>query len=161
MNIVLRLICESLRRIAVKISFLWGHKHGVYAAASFATSVTSWYSHNGIQDFISVIVFMNIICIAQWPYGANFEILPYNGALARRHKHFKPERTFKQTRVDFVYRVNMTSYLNYVTATLRALFAWRGSYNVRCLYRGQSVRDDDGGPSRAWILYRHACISIF
>ena len=42
-------------------------------------------------------------------------------------KTFKPENTFKQTRVNFLYRENMTSFLNYVTATLRALFAWRGS----------------------------------
>ena len=42
-------------------------------------------------------------------------------------KPFKPEKTFKQTRVNFFYRENMTSFLNYVTATLRALFAWRSS----------------------------------
>ena len=36
--------------------------------------------------------------------------------------HFKAENTFKQTR-SFFYRENMTSFLNYVTATLRALFA--------------------------------------
>ena len=30
--------------------------------------------------------------------------------------------------MSIFYRVNMTSFLNYVTATLRALFAWRGSY---------------------------------
>ena len=34
----------------------------------------------------------------------------------------------KQTRDNFFYGENMTSYLNYVTATLRAFFAWRGSY---------------------------------
>ena len=31
--------------------------------------------------------------------------------------------------VEIFYRENMTSFLSYVTATLRALFAWRGSYN--------------------------------
>ena len=31
---------------------------------------------------------------------------------------------------NFFYRENMTSFLNYVTATLRALFAWRGSYSI-------------------------------
>ena len=40
---------------------------------------------------------------------------------------FKPESTFKQTRVNVFTAKNMTSFLNYVTATLRALFAWRGS----------------------------------
>ena len=32
------------------------------------------------------------------------------------------------------YRENMTSFLNYVTATLRALFAWRGSNNKNTLF---------------------------
>ena len=32
-----------------------------------------------------------------------------------------------QTHVEFFYRENMTSFFNYVTATLRALFAWCGS----------------------------------
>ena len=32
-----------------------------------------------------------------------------------------------QTRVQIFYRENMTSFLNYVTATLRALFSWRDS----------------------------------
>ena len=39
MNIILRLICEKLSRIAVKISFLWGREYGEYATASFAASV--------------------------------------------------------------------------------------------------------------------------
>ena len=29
--------------------------------------------------------------------------------------------------VNFFYSENVTSFLNYVTATLRALFVWRGS----------------------------------
>ena len=42
MYIILRLIRETLGKIAVKISFLWGHEHGVYATtASFAASVIS------------------------------------------------------------------------------------------------------------------------
>ena len=35
-----------------------------------------------------------------------------------------------QTRVEIFYRENMRSFLNYVTDTLRALFAWRGSFNI-------------------------------
>ena len=35
------LLCEILSSITVKMSFLWGRKHCVYAAASFAASVTS------------------------------------------------------------------------------------------------------------------------
>ena len=51
--------------IAVKISFLWGLEHGVYAEVSFAASVTSRYLRNDMQNFISVILYMNIIYIAQ------------------------------------------------------------------------------------------------
>ena len=36
------LVFENFSRITVKISFLWGLKHGVYAAASFSANVTSW-----------------------------------------------------------------------------------------------------------------------
>ena len=51
MYIILRLICKILSWIAVKISFLWGHKHGVYAVVSFPTSVISWYLHKDMQKF--------------------------------------------------------------------------------------------------------------
>ena len=61
MHIILRLICESLSRIAVKISYLWCRKHCVYAAVSFATIVTSWYLRNVMQNFTSIILYMNII----------------------------------------------------------------------------------------------------
>ena len=40
MYIILRLVCENSSRIAVKMSFLWGPKHGVYAAVSFLAKVT-------------------------------------------------------------------------------------------------------------------------
>ena len=46
---------------------------------------------------------------------------------SRRQKLCKPESIFKQTCVNFFYRQNMTSFLNYITATLRALFGWHGS----------------------------------
>ena len=127
MHIILRLICENLSIIAVKISFLWGRIHCVYAAASFAAIVTSCYLRNDIQNFTVIILYMNIICNAQWLYGANFEIIHRSDAFSRCKNLFKHESTFKQARVDFFYRENMTSFLNYVTATLRALFAWRGS----------------------------------
>ena len=51
MVIILRLICENLSRIAVKISFLWGREHGLYAEASFAASVSSQYLRNNMQNF--------------------------------------------------------------------------------------------------------------
>ena len=130
MYIIWRLVCENLSRITIKISFLWGPKHGVYAAASFSTNVTSWCSRNGTKLFTIVILHMNIIFIAQWLFGGNSEMLPCSNVFARRQKLYKPENIFKQTRVNFFYRENMTSFLNYVTATLRALFAWRGSYHV-------------------------------
>ena len=136
MHIILRLICESLRRIAVKISFLWCRKHCVYAAVSFAAVVTLWYLSNVMQNYTSVILYMNIICNTQWLFGANFEILDCSTNFTQRQKRFKQENTFKQTCVDFFYLENMTSFLNYVTATIRALFAWRGSNNFDKVWRG-------------------------
>ena len=65
MAINLRLISENLSSIAIKMSFLWGREHGVYAEASFAASVTSRYLRDDMQNFTSVILYMNIIYIAQ------------------------------------------------------------------------------------------------
>ena len=65
MAIIIRLICENLSRIAVKISFLWGCEHCVYTEAVFAASVTLRYLRNDMQNFTSEIVYMNIIYIAQ------------------------------------------------------------------------------------------------
>ena len=65
MAIILRLICENLSCIAVKISFLWGCEHCVYAEALFTASVTSRYLHNDMQNFTSVILYMNIIYITR------------------------------------------------------------------------------------------------
>ena len=84
MYITLGFICESLSRIAVKIIFYWYCKHVVYAAVSFAAIVTSWYLRNVMQNFISVILYMNIICSAQWLFGANLEILDCSADLTWR-----------------------------------------------------------------------------
>ena len=65
MVIILRLICENLKCKAVKISFLWGCEQCVYAEASFAASVTSRYLRNDMQNFTTVILYMNIIYITQ------------------------------------------------------------------------------------------------
>ena len=35
--------------------------HGVYAAAAFAASVTLWYLRTDMQNFTTVILYMNII----------------------------------------------------------------------------------------------------
>ena len=51
--------------MAVQISFLWGREHGEHAEALFAASVTSRYLRNDMQNFTSVILYMNIIYIAQ------------------------------------------------------------------------------------------------
>ena len=90
MYVILRLICENLSRIAVKISFLWGREYDVYATASFAESATSWYLRNGMQNITPVILHMNIIWIVQWLSDANTEILHYSSAFAWRHIRFKP-----------------------------------------------------------------------
>ena len=55
LSIILRLICENLSKIAVKISFLWDPKDCVYAAALFIATITLWYLHNDIKKFTSVI----------------------------------------------------------------------------------------------------------
>ena len=86
------------------ISFLWGHEHDVYATASFAVSVTSWYLRNGMQTFIRVILYMNIICIVQWLSDANIDILHYSSAFAQHPIIFKPYSNFKQTCVIFLQR---------------------------------------------------------
>ena len=65
MAIILRLICENLSCIAVKVSFLWSCEQCVYAEALFTASVTSWYLRNDMQNFTSVIVYMYIIYITQ------------------------------------------------------------------------------------------------
>ena len=129
MCIILRLICEVLSWIAVDIRFLWDYKHGVYGAGSFIAIVTSWYLRKDMIKFNSAILYMNIIFITRWLFDANFEILHCSGAFARCHKHCKPDCSFMQARVDFFCRENMTSFLNYVTAMLRTLYVWRGSYN--------------------------------
>ena len=100
MNIILRLVCENFSSIAVKISFLLGPKHGVYAAASFSANVTSWYSHKDTQIFTSVILYMNIF-ITQWLFGGNSEILHCFNVFAGRRKLCKPESIFKQTHDNF------------------------------------------------------------
>ena len=55
---------------------------------------------------------MNIIFIAQWLFGGNSKILHCSHVFARREKLYKQENIFKQTRVNFFYHENMTSFLN-------------------------------------------------
>ena len=51
MYIILRLVCETFSRIDVKISFLRGPKHDIYAATSFSANVTSLCSRKDAQFF--------------------------------------------------------------------------------------------------------------
>ena len=90
-------------------------------------NVTSWCSHNEMQTFTYVILYMNIICIAQWLFVGDSEILHFSDIFARHQKLCKPESIFKQSYVNFFYYENMTSFLNYVKTMLRALFAWHSS----------------------------------
>ena len=53
-------------RMAVKISFLWGHKHGVHATASFSANGTSWCSRNDTQIFTSVILYTFVSTSYLW-----------------------------------------------------------------------------------------------
>ena len=45
------------------------------------------------------------------------------------------QKAFSSKHVSFFYCENMTSFLYYATATLRALFAWRGSYGSTRIIR--------------------------
>ena len=67
---------KILSWIAVKIRFLLGPLHDVYAT-SFSANVTSWCSRDDTQIFTSVIFYMNIIFIAQWLFGGNSEIYTF------------------------------------------------------------------------------------
>ena len=64
-----------------------------------ATNVTSLCSRNDSQMFTSVILYINIIFIAQWLFGGNSEILHDSDVVARHPKLWNPENFFKQIRV--------------------------------------------------------------
>ena len=102
MYIILRLISEMLSTIASKRSFLWRRQDFVCVICS---KCTSWYLRNGMQQFTSVILYMNIIfSLSVRLWCAHFEILQCCRALARRHNLFKPESNFKKARVDLLPR---------------------------------------------------------
>ena len=62
MHITLRLIGEHFGGIAVKISFLWGPKYGVYVAPSVSASVM-WCLCNNTHNFTFVILYMNNVIL--------------------------------------------------------------------------------------------------
>ena len=77
-----------------------------------------WCSRNDTHIFTSVILYINIIFIAQWLPGGNSEILPGSDV----SELCKPESIFKKTRVNFLPRkYDVISQLRH--STLRALFA--------------------------------------
>ena len=49
------------------------------------------------------VLYIDIICIAKWLYGASFQILHCSGVFARQEL-FKPENTFKQKRANLLLR---------------------------------------------------------
>ena len=121
MCIILRLACKNVSRIAVKISF-YGVLNMAYMQLRHFQEMWSRDVHATHSSFYftSVILYMHIIFIAQWLFGGNSEILHRCDVFERRQKLCKPDSILKQTRVTVFYRENMTSFLNYATATLRA-----------------------------------------
>ena len=109
---MLRLICKITA--SVKISFLCGHKNGVYAAASFAASMmyTQWQAK---------YLYINIICIAQWLFGVNLAILHYSGVFAQHQKLCELGGTFMQTGEDFFNHSNMTQFFSNITGVTSQL----------------------------------------
>ena len=100
--------------------------------------IQQYYDQNLWKLFLYCkFIFSAAFCQCLW---AGCPILPsvfllkfYSSDAFSQHPNvFKPESTFNQTPVDFFYLENMTSYLTYITATLRALFAGCG-YTVSVL----------------------------
>ena len=65
MCVILKFICENLSGIAVEIRFLWDSKHDICGAALFIAIFTSCYLHKDTRKFTSIILYMNIVYIAQ------------------------------------------------------------------------------------------------
>ena len=104
--------------------------------------ITSCYLHNDMHNFSS------IICL--WPSYISLSLRDYLMLILKFYtvsmclqdvKHFvnQTELTFMQTCVNFFCRKNMTSFLNYVTATLWAPFAWRRLNNICFLSKDEIV----------------------
>ena len=109
-----------MSRIAVKINFLWGRLCSS-VICSKCHVVIHVYIRNDMQNFTSVILYMNIIhvWIAQWLFGDNFEILHCSDAFSTSKWTIK----LFQASVDFILPRKF-SFPNYVTSTLMGLFSW-------------------------------------
>ena len=124
-----RLICENDSWIAVKISFPWVPNYGVYAVTSISASLKSSCLRNDTQNFKFAILYMNTVCIAQWQFHSDSKSVSF---LICMHavKNIETTNRFQANTCKHFYRKNMTSFLYYVTATLRALFAWRATFMI-------------------------------
>ena len=123
--IIFRLICDILSRLAVKISFLWSwkHRYSVYATAPIVSSVTLWYLRNNMQNFTSVFfLYTSIICITQWPFGANlkFSILFRCIWMTSKNRKLFSSKHFDFLTVKIWRHFSITSQLH----MQRALFVW-------------------------------------
>ena len=127
MCIILRLICEILSGIAVKIRFLRSSViysnlscHDIYARTweNLHQLFCIWTSYVSLKDYLMII-------------------LKFYTAPVRLHDVInivnQKAHSCKDVSIIF-YRENMTSFLNYVTATLRTLYAWRASYCTSIIY---------------------------
>ena len=65
--------------------------------------------------------------VTVWYLFWNFTVF---GCLCMTLKTFQTREHFQANTCRFLFRENMTSFLNYVTATLRTLFAWSGSFII-------------------------------
>ena len=73
-------------------------------------------------------------------YGANSEIVHYSNVFARRQNVCKQETRSCKNVSTFLYCETMTSFLNYVTDTIRALFGvtrliWSSSTLKGCCHQ--------------------------
>ena len=89
---------------------VWSRDFYVTTCKNLFLLVFIWISHGKLTHYTVLIL----------------KILYCSAVFLRHHKLLKPESSFKQTRVIF-YCETMTLFLNYATATPRALFAWRTS----------------------------------
>ena len=74
-------------------------------------------------------------------------------------KNFISQKRFHVNTCLLFHHENMTSFLNYSTATLRPLFAWRGSYNHYMFkYQGQSRTIKEQKVHVRWVIFLEATL---
>ena len=122
------MICEILGRIAVKINF-YGVVNIVYMQQCHSQQVSPRNIY--VTTFN---IFLRLFCIwTSYVLLSDFLlfVLKFYTIPVRSHdvRLFLSRKTVSKQTCRIFYRENMMSFLNYVTATLRALFAWRGSYD--------------------------------